>query len=58
MRLPALFLSHGSPMLAITDSPARRFLLELGRALPRPEAERLHASYEYGVLAMDAYAFS
>lgn len=37
-KLPALFISHGSPMLAIDDSPARRFLLELGRTLPRPEA--------------------
>ena len=37
-RLPALFISHGSPMLAIEDSPARRFLLELGNTLPRPRA--------------------
>ncbi|WP_019140050.1 DODA-type extradiol aromatic ring-opening family dioxygenase [Noviherbaspirillum massiliense] len=37
-QLPALFVSHGSPMLAITDSPARRFLLELGKTLPRPKA--------------------
>ena len=37
-RLPALFISHGSPMLAFDDSPARRFLLELGRKLPRPKA--------------------
>ena len=36
--LPALFISHGSPMLAIDDSPARRFLLSLGRTLPRPKA--------------------
>lgn len=36
--LPALFISHGSPMLAIQDSPARRFLIELGRQLPRPKA--------------------
>lgn len=36
--LPALFISHGSPMLAIEDSPARRFLLELGKTLPRPKA--------------------
>ena len=36
--LPSLFLSHGSPMLAIEDSPAHRFLLELGRKLPRPKA--------------------
>jgi len=36
--MPALFISHGSPMLAIQDSPARGFLLELGKSLPRPEA--------------------
>lgn len=38
MSLPALFISHGSPMLAIEDSPARRFLLQLGKTLPRPKA--------------------
>ncbi len=32
--LPALFLSHGSPMTALTDSPARDFLLGLGATLP------------------------
>ncbi len=37
-KLPALFISHGSPMLAIEDSPAHRFLLELGKTLPRPKA--------------------
>ncbi|RJG11663.1 DODA-type extradiol aromatic ring-opening family dioxygenase [Massilia cavernae] len=36
--LPSLFVSHGAPTLAIVDSPARRFLLELGRTLPRPKA--------------------
>jgi 4,5-DOPA dioxygenase extradiol len=36
--LPTLFLSHGSPMLAIEDSPARRFLVDLGKSLPRPKA--------------------
>lgn len=37
-RLPALFLSHGSPLLAVEDSPAGRFLDGLGDALPRPRA--------------------
>lgn len=37
-RLPTLFLSHGSPMMAIEDSPAGRFLDGLGDALPRPRA--------------------
>jgi len=36
--LPTIFLSHGSPMLALQDSPARRFLQGLGQALPRPQA--------------------
>jgi len=37
-RMPTLFLSHGSPLLAIADSAARRFLNALGLRLPRPEA--------------------
>ncbi|TCS38439.1 4,5-DOPA dioxygenase extradiol [Paucimonas lemoignei] len=37
-RLPALFISHGSPMLALVDSPAHKFLQELGKSLPRPAA--------------------
>lgn len=40
--LPALFLSHGSPVLPLTDVPARRFLLELGQRIDhqygRPKA--------------------
>ena len=36
--LPTLFISHGSPMLAIEDSPARQFLQQLGTSLPRPKA--------------------
>lgn len=35
---PVLFLSHGSPMLAVQDIPAHRFLRELGTSLVRPDA--------------------
>lgn len=38
LRMPALFLSHGSPMLAIADSAAGRFLDGLGSSLPPPRA--------------------
>lgn len=35
--LPSLFISHGSPMLALTPTPAHQFLRELGQTL-RPKA--------------------
>jgi 4,5-DOPA dioxygenase extradiol len=38
IHLPSLFLSHGSPMLAIENSPAGRFLDALGDQLPWPKA--------------------
>jgi 4,5-DOPA dioxygenase extradiol len=38
MMLPSLFVSHGSPMLPLTDTPARTFLSGLGGRLPRPKA--------------------
>lgn len=37
-QMPVLFLSHGSPLLAIEPSPARDFMLQLGEKLPRPKA--------------------
>ncbi|MGE5476097.1 MAG: DODA-type extradiol aromatic ring-opening family dioxygenase [Bacteroidales bacterium] len=36
--MPALFVSHGSPMVLVQPSPARDFLCGLGAALPRPRA--------------------
>ncbi|HEX7390788.1 MAG TPA: class III extradiol ring-cleavage dioxygenase [Acidiphilium sp.] len=36
--LPSLFISHGSPMLALTETPARDFLAGLAATLPRPRA--------------------
>jgi 4,5-DOPA dioxygenase extradiol len=35
-RIPTLFVSHGSPLLAVVDSAARRFLIDLGPRLPAP----------------------
>jgi 4,5-DOPA dioxygenase extradiol len=38
-RMPALYVSHGSPNLALTpQTPAYRFLAGLGSSLPRPKA--------------------
>ena len=33
-----IFLSHGSPMLALEDAAARRFLTGLAASIPRPRA--------------------
>lgn len=38
MSLPTYFLSHGSPMLALMDTPAHRFLVDLGSSLQKPRA--------------------
>lgn len=38
MALPAVFVSHGSPMLPIQDSPARTFLTQLGAQLSEAKA--------------------
>jgi 4,5-DOPA dioxygenase extradiol len=37
-KMPALFISHGSPLMAVTDSGAQRFLKHLGPQLPRTRA--------------------
>ena len=36
--LPSLFISHGSPMVALTRDPAHDFLAGLGESLGRPRA--------------------
>ena len=36
--LPSVFVSHGSPMLAIEDGPAHRFLGSFGTIICRPKA--------------------
>ncbi|WP_018697800.1 DODA-type extradiol aromatic ring-opening family dioxygenase [Amorphus coralli] len=36
--LPSLFISHGSPMLVLSDTPARHFLERYAAELPRPDA--------------------
>lgn len=36
--MPSLFLSHGSPMLALEDAPTTRFLRQLSTTLPKPRA--------------------
>src|SRR5262245_50335362 len=38
MRTPTLFISHGSPMIAIEPSPARDFLIDYGKKLKKPRA--------------------
>ncbi|WP_326913705.1 DODA-type extradiol aromatic ring-opening family dioxygenase [Sphingopyxis chilensis] len=58
-RLPSLFLSHGSPMMALEPSPARDFLAGLGAHLPRPRAILLvsahhDAAYQGGRVTVTA----
>ena len=38
MGMPSLFLSHGSPTLPLTDTPARSFLGQFSGTLARPKA--------------------
>lgn len=51
-RMPSVYISHGSPMTAIQDAPARRFLQGFGKQLPRPKAILiLTAHFESGIPA-------
>ncbi len=55
--LPSLFISHGSPMLALTPAPARDFLVGLGATLPRPRAILVaSAHWETAAPAVNAVA--
>ncbi len=55
--LPTLYISHGSPMTAVMDSPARRFLQTLGGLLPRPKAILVaSAHWETEMLTVSAAA--
>jgi 4,5-DOPA dioxygenase extradiol len=38
MTIPSLFVSHGSPTLPLTDTPARSFLSQFSGAIARPKA--------------------
>jgi 4,5-DOPA dioxygenase extradiol len=38
MQMPTLFLSHGSPMLALEEEPTTKFLRGLSSSLPKPAA--------------------
>jgi 4,5-DOPA dioxygenase extradiol len=54
---PTLFLSHGSPMLALQDIPAREFMRDLGPSLTRPDAiVVVSAHWETDIPAVNAVA--
>jgi len=56
MKMPSLFISHGSPMTAITDTPAHRWLKSMAADLPRPKAILIataHFEYEFPVFSAD-----
>ena len=42
---PALFISHGSPMMVIEDSAARRFLADWSKHHQRPQAIRVASAH-------------
>lgn len=54
---PTLYLSHGSPMLALQDHPARHFIASLGQSLTPPDAiVVISAHWESDVPAVNAVA--
>ena len=38
MKMPVVFIGHGSPMNIISDNDFTRSLVRLGKELPRPKA--------------------
>jgi 4,5-DOPA dioxygenase extradiol len=53
--LPTVFISHGSPMTALMDSPARHFLQGFADCVPRPNAILVaSAHWETAVPAVNA----
>src|SRR4026207_102530 len=56
-RFPAIFVSHGAPLLAIPPGPAREFLSGLGRTLGKPESIlAVSAHWESGDASVSAAA--
>ena len=56
-RFPAIFVSHGAPLLAIQPGPARDFLSGLGKTLGKPKAIlAVSAHWESGDAAVSAAA--
>jgi 4,5-DOPA dioxygenase extradiol len=57
-RMPAIFIGHGSPLLAFEDNAYTRNMARMGRELPRPRAILCISAHWYtrgtGVTAMDA----
>ncbi|MBM3608577.1 MAG: dioxygenase [Alphaproteobacteria bacterium] len=54
--MPSLFVSHGSPMTALEDTPAHRWFKSVGKELPRPKAILIataHFEYEFPILSGD-----